>query len=514
MLCYSIGGAENLKRCGVFEPTDDLKVLVRRGIPVAFRNLVWSRISMSSTYRAAYPSDYFKSLLNRVDTEVPKKVASDIEKDVDRTFPEHEYFGMTIGIDSLRRVLLAFSLHQPDIGYCQSLNFVAGMMLLFCEEEDAFYLLATTIQALLPPDYYTQTMVGTYVDQMVLMNLIKSCMPNVHKKLLEASKPINECINDIPAVEALNDVESNPVTASVTVQWFLCMFVNTLRPEVCLRVWDIFFNEGSKVLFKIAIALFKHAEKKILHATDWGSLLGIIRNIGSDIVDADHLIGLAYAQHLPTKVSRWRSSLKMDFNNPRLRNPDSIFGRVPSTLTGIGCAHLGPDLTAAVATASINDKIDDIDTANTASTSSITTVTAAEDITPDTTEQYEACTDEDIDVIAVPDNALDNERISLGNNRDSVSSTISIESSPYAKLSRVKPVLEAPHAYPPIPKDISLCGRFEMESLQARQLVVKEKTKTARRRSSIRFKSSDIDAYRSKFRPTLEEYLKNRMKRK
>ncbi|RYY83887.1 hypothetical protein EON63_10295 [archaeon] len=35
----------------------------------------------------------------------------------------------------------------------------------------------------------------------------------------------------------------------ITVQWFMCLFVNTLRPTVALRVWDIFLNEGNKVRY-------------------------------------------------------------------------------------------------------------------------------------------------------------------------------------------------------------------------------------------------------------------------
>ncbi|RYY83888.1 hypothetical protein EON63_10300 [archaeon] len=56
----------------------------------------------------------------------------------------------TLGENSLRRVLQAFALHNPDIGYCQSLNFVAGMMLLFLSEDEAFWLLVTVVEKLLP----------------------------------------------------------------------------------------------------------------------------------------------------------------------------------------------------------------------------------------------------------------------------------------------------------------------------------------------------------------------------
>lgn len=80
----SIGGPENLKPAGIFKPSPDLKAIVRRGIPVAFRSTVWQRISLSSIHRLQFPADYYSSLLDRVPTELNAKVRDDIEKDVDR----------------------------------------------------------------------------------------------------------------------------------------------------------------------------------------------------------------------------------------------------------------------------------------------------------------------------------------------------------------------------------------------------------------------------------------------
>ncbi len=97
-----------------------------------------------------------------------------------RTFPEHEYFESGRGCGLLRRVLRAFAMFRPDIGYCQSLNFLAGTMLLFMDEEDAFWLLATVVSTLLPADYYSRSMVGTHVDQYVLSMLLKKGLPRLH----------------------------------------------------------------------------------------------------------------------------------------------------------------------------------------------------------------------------------------------------------------------------------------------------------------------------------------------
>lgn len=79
----AIGGAENLKPVGIFKPSQDLKAMVRRGIPVAYRSLIWQKISLSSVHRLKFPADYYQSLVDRA-PELDSRVRDDIEKDVDR----------------------------------------------------------------------------------------------------------------------------------------------------------------------------------------------------------------------------------------------------------------------------------------------------------------------------------------------------------------------------------------------------------------------------------------------
>lgn len=177
----SIGGADNLKPSGMFRSSPELKKLVRRGIPVAYRALVWPKISLAGRYRQKYPDNYYQELLSRKH-ELDPKVEIDIDKDTDRTFPEHDYYsGGGGGCAILKRVLVAHALHNPTIGYCQSLNFVAGMMLLFMEEEEAFWMFITVVDTLLPHDYYTASMVGTYIDQFVFSHIIKTRLDKIHR---------------------------------------------------------------------------------------------------------------------------------------------------------------------------------------------------------------------------------------------------------------------------------------------------------------------------------------------
>lgn len=97
----SIGGSINLKPFAQFKPSAKLKLMVRRGIPAAFRPLVWKHISLSSHFESKFPADYYPTLLARLNTQLCPTVQLDISKDVGRTFPDHEILNSEKGTYSL-----------------------------------------------------------------------------------------------------------------------------------------------------------------------------------------------------------------------------------------------------------------------------------------------------------------------------------------------------------------------------------------------------------------------------
>ena len=143
----------------------------------------------------------------------------------------------------------------------------------------------------------------------------------------------------------------------ITVPWFMCLFVNTLRPEVTLRVWDMFLCEGSKVLFRISAALLKKNEIALISAStkDSTEVFMEMKKIGRNEVDADALIAIAYKSYIlpPSKqrsmftTSRSTGNLVAisrrsagSFDTPLRKYND--FSAVPPVLTGMGVAHTGP----------------------------------------------------------------------------------------------------------------------------------------------------------------------------
>uniref|UniRef100_A0A0E0CZ03 Rab-GAP TBC domain-containing protein n=1 Tax=Oryza meridionalis TaxID=40149 RepID=A0A0E0CZ03_9ORYZ len=178
---------------------EELESLVRGGVPMALRGEMWQAFVGVGARKI---TGYYNKLLdegteeldekNPEDQELkdqtnaqkkpPEKWKGQIEKDLPRTFPGHPALDED-GRNALRRLLTAYARHNPSVGYCQAMNFFAGLFLLFMPEEHAFWALVGVIDEYFD-GYYTEEMIESQVDQLVLEEVVRERFPKLGPALV------------------------------------------------------------------------------------------------------------------------------------------------------------------------------------------------------------------------------------------------------------------------------------------------------------------------------------------
>lgn len=253
--------------------TDKLCNMVRSGIPHSLRPQIWMRLS--GALEKKMNSDVSYKEIVRASSNDHLMVSRQIEKDLLRTLPSNACFSIAqgTGIARLRRVLRGIGWLYPDLGYCQGVGVIGAILLLLLEEEDAFWLLSAIVEDLLPASYYTPSLIGVQADQRVLRQLLVNFLPSVDTLLRD------------------HDIE----LSLIALPWFVTLFTSVLHIRVLLRVWDLFFCEGSAVLFRMALAMIRTHELHLKELQNSADIFNALSDLPRHINEVDELIDLAYS---------------------------------------------------------------------------------------------------------------------------------------------------------------------------------------------------------------------------
>ncbi|XP_067852059.1 TBC1 domain family member 9B-like isoform X2 [Heptranchias perlo] len=230
--------------------TSKTRDLVLKGMPESLRGELWLLFSGALNEMVTHPG-YYSDLVQKSMGKC-NLATEEIERDLHRSMPEHPAFQNEMGIAALRRVLTAYAFRNPNIGYCQAMNIVTSVLLLYSNEEEAFWLLVALCERMLP-DYYNTRVVGALVDQGVFEDLTRDHLPLLYEWMQELG-----------------------VISTISLSWFLTLFLSVMPFESAVVVVDCFFYEGIKVIFQVSLAVLEANMEKLLNCSDEGEAMTIL----------------------------------------------------------------------------------------------------------------------------------------------------------------------------------------------------------------------------------------------
>ncbi|XP_075006197.1 TBC1 domain family member 9 isoform X4 [Calonectris borealis] len=241
--------------------TEKTRDLVLKGIPESMRGELWLLFSGAINEMATHPG-YYEDLVEKSMGKY-NLATEEIERDLHRSLPEHPAFQNEMGIAALRRVLTAYAFRNPNIGYCQAMNIVTSVLLLYAKEEEAFWLLVALCERMLP-DYYNTRVVGALVDQGVFEELARDYVPQLY-----------DCMQDLGVI------------STISLSWFLTLFLSVMPFESAVVVVDCFFCEGIKVIFQLALAVLDANVDKLLNCKDDGEAMTVLGRYLDSVTNKD-----------------------------------------------------------------------------------------------------------------------------------------------------------------------------------------------------------------------------------
>ncbi|KAL0375869.1 UNVERIFIED_CONTAM: EVI5-like protein [Sesamum calycinum] len=309
-----------------------VKRRIRKGIPDCLRGLVWQLISGSRELLLMNPGVYEQLVVYETSAS-----EIDIIRDISRTFPSHIFFQQRHGPGqrSLYNVLKAYSVYDREVGYVQGMGFVAGLLLLYMSEEDAFWLLVALLKGAVHAPMEGLYMVKTVEISDLYLPLAMIYKGNNTHKLILVQRAfgsyervlvvfpkliVNRPIGERALTQAGEHFAKEMINPSMYAsQWFITVFSYSFPFHLALRIWDVFLFEGAIIIFKVGLAVLKYCHDDLIKLP-FEKLIYALRNFPADAMNPDMLLPMAYS----LKVSKSLDESKEEYAKQNKNLPDGV----------------------------------------------------------------------------------------------------------------------------------------------------------------------------------------------
>ncbi|KEQ61504.1 RabGAP/TBC, partial [Aureobasidium melanogenum CBS 110374] len=227
-------------------------IMIHRGVPDFLRPVVWVGIAGARQERLY---SEFDRLLAQIESAPPTSDTI-IDKDVGRCFPNHPLFAQAGGEGQtmLGQVLKCYNLYDAEIGYCQGMGFIVGILLMKMDARDAFCVFVRLMENHGLRDSYSHSLTGLHSRIFQFQQLLTPLAP----KLVAHFKNLG-------------------VEFAYLSQWFMTIFATTCPLDTLFRIYDIVLAEGAdETVMRVALAVILKNEQKLLAMAELEDVLQLL----------------------------------------------------------------------------------------------------------------------------------------------------------------------------------------------------------------------------------------------
>ncbi|XP_015240073.1 PREDICTED: USP6 N-terminal-like protein [Cyprinodon variegatus] len=226
-----------------YKNSDKMVKRVYKGIPLQLRGRAWTLMLDVERTKRENEGKYEKM---KEQARLCSSEIKQIDLDINRTFRNHIMFMDRFGVkqQSLFHVLSAYSVYNTEVSYCQGMSQIAALLLMYMNEEDAFWALSQ----LLTDERHG--MHGFFVPGFPKLHRFQAHHDQILSKLL-------------PKLKKHMDREQMSAGIYCT-KWFMQCFIDRTPFTLTLRLWDIFILEGERLLTAMSYTILKIHKKRLL----------------------------------------------------------------------------------------------------------------------------------------------------------------------------------------------------------------------------------------------------------
>lgn len=257
------------------------KLIAKNGIPTQHRSQLWLELSGAVNLKVAGEFDRLCNLaINNSDPLMESNI-NQVKLDLHRTMPSNVYFNDVVNLQPgpnyyrLQRILYAFVVYKPHIGYCQGMNKIISNLLLGVngtnlDEADVFWIFVSFIDELLPQygDHYNffdnKSLSYIGANQQVLAEvMLPRLLPTLSRHLSHLGVQVEY----------------------ITLNWWVLLFTENCLPiEIWIKWFDNLLVSSNLELefFSMSLALFKYFETLILTMDSTDEVYLVMKNLNQN----------------------------------------------------------------------------------------------------------------------------------------------------------------------------------------------------------------------------------------